>query len=134
MLLNPYERVLGPLGAMCCYCNIQCTRIGKYHFQTEFTTKGILSLKKRPFLLPSWRKMLEIFLHISLLFKKHWSFCQCTSLPLNPKPHFYLDKMEQEEAYRHTYLPYICRVKTSDFYSLLLFGSSLVVSNALLSI
>lgn len=47
---------------------------------------------------------------------------------------FYPDKMEQEGAYRHTYLPYICHVKTSDFYSLLFFGSSLLVSNALLSI
>lgn len=47
---------------------------------------------------------------------------------------FSLDEMEQEGAYRHTYLPYICHVKTSDFYSLVLFGSSLVISNTLLSI
>lgn len=51
------------------------------------------------------------FLSLSLLFKKHWSLCQCTSLPPNSK--LVIFPWQDEGAHRHPYLPDRCHVKAS---------------------
>lgn len=96
-------------GASCHHCYTTCTRLGKHCFPDRSRHKKKSLLSKMAF----FTSLMEdsVFLPISLLCKKYWCLCQCTSLLLNPKP--VILPCQDEGAYRYPYLPDIYHVKPS---------------------